>query len=204
MRTIRLGVLAVALLAAGCGTPGGDSGDNTEKAEQSKKNSAKVDVAKAGDVTLTIWDQEVRGGQKKQITQLNKDVPGHVSERDDQARREVVRRPQYDPQARGLRAQGSRHRRGEPGAPGHGRARHGRAAQADGRLRRRLRLERPLVQDAARPQPLLLRRQAVRLRRPLRRLAAGRDRRRLLQQGQGRLRPQDVRRLRAEPGGREG
>ena len=63
MRTIRLGVLAVALLAAGCGTPGGDSGDNTEKAEQSKKNSAKVDVAKAGDVTLTIWDQEVRGGQ---------------------------------------------------------------------------------------------------------------------------------------------
>jgi raffinose/stachyose/melibiose transport system substrate-binding protein len=30
-----------------------------------------VDVAKAGPVTLTIWDQEVRGGQKKQITELN-------------------------------------------------------------------------------------------------------------------------------------
>ena len=65
--------LALALLAAGCGTPGGDSGDNTEKAEESKKNSAKVDVAKAGDVTLTIWDQEVRGGQAKQIKQLNAD-----------------------------------------------------------------------------------------------------------------------------------
>ena len=66
-------LVAVAALVAGCGTPGGDSGDNTEKAEESKKNSAKVDVAKAGNVTLTIWDQEVRGGQKKQITQLNKD-----------------------------------------------------------------------------------------------------------------------------------
>ena len=66
-------LVAVAALVAGCGTPGGDSGDNAEKAEESKKSSAKVDVAKAGDVTLTIWDQEVRGGQKKQITQLNKD-----------------------------------------------------------------------------------------------------------------------------------
>lgn len=75
MRTIRRGALAgvmvVALLAAGCGTPGGESGDNTKKAEESKKNSAKIDVAKAGDVTLTIWDQEVRGGQAKQIKRLN-------------------------------------------------------------------------------------------------------------------------------------
>ena len=61
----------IATLAAGCGTPGGESGDNAKKSEESKKNSAKVDVAKAGDVTLTIWDQEVRGGQKKQITRLN-------------------------------------------------------------------------------------------------------------------------------------
>ena len=62
-------VLAVAL--AGCGTPGGSSGDNAKKAEQSKKNSAKIDVAKAGNVTLTVWDQEVRGGQAKQIKRLN-------------------------------------------------------------------------------------------------------------------------------------
>ena len=32
-----------------------------------KENAAKVDVAKAGDVTLTVWDQEVRGGQAAQI-----------------------------------------------------------------------------------------------------------------------------------------
>jgi raffinose/stachyose/melibiose transport system substrate-binding protein len=70
-RKLGLGLVALALLAGGCGTPGGDSGDNTKKAEESKKNSAKIDVAKAGNVTLTIWDQEVRGGQAKQIKRLN-------------------------------------------------------------------------------------------------------------------------------------
>ena len=57
--------------AAGCGTPGGDEGDNAEKAEESNANAAKVDVSKAGDVTLTVWDQEVRGGQARQIKRLN-------------------------------------------------------------------------------------------------------------------------------------
>src|SRR4051794_18716729 len=66
-----IALLAALAVLAGCGTPGGDSGDNTKKADEAKKNSAKVDVAKAGNVTLTIWDQEVRGGQKKQITKLN-------------------------------------------------------------------------------------------------------------------------------------
>jgi raffinose/stachyose/melibiose transport system substrate-binding protein len=65
-----LALLAL-VLVAGCGTPGGDGDDNAKQAEESKQNSAKVDVAKAGDVTLTIWDQEVRGGQAKQIKQLN-------------------------------------------------------------------------------------------------------------------------------------
>ncbi len=64
-------LVVLAALVAGCGTPGGDSGDNTKKAEESKKNSAKIDVAKAGNVTLTIWDQEVRGGQAAQIKRLN-------------------------------------------------------------------------------------------------------------------------------------
>jgi raffinose/stachyose/melibiose transport system substrate-binding protein len=72
MRIHRVAVLAAAtLLAAGCGTPGGDSGDNAEKAKESNANAAKVDVAKAGDVTLTVWDQEVRGGQAAQIKRLN-------------------------------------------------------------------------------------------------------------------------------------
>jgi raffinose/stachyose/melibiose transport system substrate-binding protein len=63
---------ATAALAAGCGaSPGGNSGDNKEKAQTARENSKKIDVAKAGDVTLTVWDQEVRGGQAKQIKQLN-------------------------------------------------------------------------------------------------------------------------------------
>jgi raffinose/stachyose/melibiose transport system substrate-binding protein len=63
---------ATAALATGCGaSPGGSGGDNTEKAQQARESSKKIDVAKAGDVTLTVWDQEVRGGQAKQIKQLN-------------------------------------------------------------------------------------------------------------------------------------
>jgi hypothetical protein len=47
-RSLAFLVALLATLVAGCGTPGGDSGDNTKKAEESKKNSAKIDVAKAG------------------------------------------------------------------------------------------------------------------------------------------------------------
>ena len=63
----------LAALATGCGaSPGGSGGDNKEKADEARQSSKQVDVAKAGDVTLTVWDQEVRGGQRKQITQLNR------------------------------------------------------------------------------------------------------------------------------------
>jgi raffinose/stachyose/melibiose transport system substrate-binding protein len=65
---VLLGLLA---LLAGCGTPGGDSGDNAKKAQQEEQTSHKIDVAKAGNVTLTVWDQEVRGGQRRQIERLN-------------------------------------------------------------------------------------------------------------------------------------
>ena len=66
-------MLAVALaVLAGCGSPGEDSSDTADKANQeAQKTVQKPDVAAAGDVTLTIWDQEVRGGQAKQIKQLN-------------------------------------------------------------------------------------------------------------------------------------
>jgi raffinose/stachyose/melibiose transport system substrate-binding protein len=75
MRTHRLIVLALAaaaLAGSGCGTPGGDGGDNAEQTRERNEQSAKIDVAKAGNVTLTVWDQEVRGGQARQIKQLNK------------------------------------------------------------------------------------------------------------------------------------
>jgi raffinose/stachyose/melibiose transport system substrate-binding protein len=63
--------LGLAALVAGCGTPGGD-GDQ-EPAEQAKRSAEPIDVAKAGDVTLTVWDQEVRGGQAAQIKRLNRE-----------------------------------------------------------------------------------------------------------------------------------
>lgn len=73
MRIVRwMTPVAVAALLAGCGaSPGGSGGDTAQKAKTAKENSKKIDVSKAGDVTLTVWDQEVRGGQKKQIQQLN-------------------------------------------------------------------------------------------------------------------------------------
>jgi raffinose/stachyose/melibiose transport system substrate-binding protein len=61
----KLLVVLVALLA-GCGAPGEEAPD-----QAAQDDAKKIDVAAAGDVTLTIWDQEVRGGQRRQIEQLN-------------------------------------------------------------------------------------------------------------------------------------
>ncbi len=58
--------LLLAALVAGCGAPGEEAPD-----QPANREAEKVDVAKAGDVTLTVWDQEVRGGQRRQIEQLN-------------------------------------------------------------------------------------------------------------------------------------
>jgi raffinose/stachyose/melibiose transport system substrate-binding protein len=65
-----LAVLAVVVAACGA-TPGGDN-KNDGNAQQQQEPVKKFDPAKAGNVTLTVWDQEVRGGQRKQITELNR------------------------------------------------------------------------------------------------------------------------------------
>ena len=57
----------LALLIAGCGAPGEDAPEN----DRGSATQAKIDVSKAGPVTLTVWDQEVRGGQRRQIETLN-------------------------------------------------------------------------------------------------------------------------------------
>ncbi len=64
--------LALTALVAGCGAPGDDSDDNASQATPAATAAAKPDIAALGDVTLTIWDQEVRGGQKAQIEELSK------------------------------------------------------------------------------------------------------------------------------------
>ena len=128
-------LLLLLALLAGCGTPGGDSSDNAEKAEKAEKSSRKIDVSKAGNVTLTVWDQEVRGGPAAPDRAAQRRLPGALSERDDQARREVVHRPQHDAQARRLRRQGAGRRAGQPGPSRDGRACQGRPAAAARRLR---------------------------------------------------------------------
>lgn len=61
---------ALALAAGGCGSPGGSGDSGSDTTEQATK---KPDIAKKGKVTLTVWDQEVRGGAAKQIKALNKE-----------------------------------------------------------------------------------------------------------------------------------
>ena len=74
--TARTLVLALGLTAliAGCGGAPGedDSGNDKAQATPTETVTAKPDISAAGDVTLTVWDQEVRGGQKAQIEELNK------------------------------------------------------------------------------------------------------------------------------------
>lgn len=70
-----IAAVALTALVAGCGgAPGSDdSGDNdAANATPTATVAEKPDIAALGDVTLTVWDQEVRGGQRKQIEELNK------------------------------------------------------------------------------------------------------------------------------------
>ncbi len=68
-----LAALALSALVAGCGgAPGGDSEDKKAAATPVATAEAKPDIAAAGDVTLTVWDQNVRGGQNAEIEELNK------------------------------------------------------------------------------------------------------------------------------------
>ena len=69
VRLLAATVAASALvLTAGC-APG--TGTTSAKAT-SPAGKVKTDAAKLGSVTLTVWDQEVRGGQNDEITALNK------------------------------------------------------------------------------------------------------------------------------------
>lgn len=59
-----LGVLGLAACAPG------SSGTNTSSSQPVASGQVTTDAAKLGDVTLTVWDQEVRGGQEKQMSTL--------------------------------------------------------------------------------------------------------------------------------------
>ena len=59
-----------ALALAACAPGGGSSGSSSSSDKPA--SSVTTDAAKLGDVTLTVWDQEVRGGQEKQMSTLIK------------------------------------------------------------------------------------------------------------------------------------
>lgn len=65
--TTLAGCLALTACAPGASTDTATSGATTGASAA----AVKTDAASLGNVTLTVWDQEVRGGQAKQITQLN-------------------------------------------------------------------------------------------------------------------------------------
>ncbi len=61
--------LAALAFTAAC-APGGGTSTSTTSATTSQA-AVVTDAAAMGDVTLTVWDQEVRGGQNEQIEALN-------------------------------------------------------------------------------------------------------------------------------------
>ncbi|MGH3703423.1 MAG: ABC transporter substrate-binding protein [Agromyces sp.] len=65
MNAAALGGAALILALAGCAPGTGSTGGNESSGEIS------TDISGVGDVTLTVWDQEVRGGQNEQMEQLN-------------------------------------------------------------------------------------------------------------------------------------
>ncbi len=56
------------LVLGACAPGGSDSSSSSAPVESSSVNT---DAASLGDVTLTVWDQEVRGGQDEQMSTLN-------------------------------------------------------------------------------------------------------------------------------------
>ncbi|GAB3811342.1 extracellular solute-binding protein [Kribbella italica] len=66
MKVVALAAAAL-LLATACAP-----GSETPEGGASAPSSVKTDAASLGDVSLTVWDQEVRGGQAAQMAELNK------------------------------------------------------------------------------------------------------------------------------------
>jgi raffinose/stachyose/melibiose transport system substrate-binding protein len=68
---LALALVSTALVASACSAPGSGNAAPTNTGQP--KASVATNPAKAGKVTLTVWDQEVRGGQDAEVTKLNKE-----------------------------------------------------------------------------------------------------------------------------------
>ena len=171
-RTTLVALLAGAGLALGACAPGG-SADGSDESARPAPGAVKTDAASLGDVTLTVWDQEVRGGQEKQMATLNaefqKKYPNITIKRVSRS---------FDDLVKTLRLALTRRRRpgrgaGQQHALADGGVRQGRPARQPRPLRRGLRLGQALPAVGAQRRVLLARRQDLRLRVALRH-AAGR------------------------------
>jgi len=64
--------VALAALVAACGAaPGSNNAAKKKNAQPTATATSAPDIAKAGPVTLTVWDQKVRSGQNAQMKRLN-------------------------------------------------------------------------------------------------------------------------------------
>jgi raffinose/stachyose/melibiose transport system substrate-binding protein len=73
MRSRPTSLLAVAGLIGAVALSACTPGSNSDSGQSSAPTGqVSTDASKMGDVTLTVWDQEIRGGQKAQIEELNK------------------------------------------------------------------------------------------------------------------------------------
>lgn len=66
-RALLAGVAAATVFALAACAPGSDGGGGS----QTDPSDVETDIASMGDVTLTVWDQEVRTGQDKALQALN-------------------------------------------------------------------------------------------------------------------------------------
>ncbi|MFI7612342.1 extracellular solute-binding protein [Nonomuraea terrae] len=71
-RTLPLFAAITAITTALAGCAPGSSAPPASPSAQPSASAVRTDAAALGDVTLTVWDQEVRGGQAAQMEQLNK------------------------------------------------------------------------------------------------------------------------------------
>jgi len=72
MRTRPTTLLATAGLIGAVAMAACTPGSNSDTAAPTATGEVTTDASKLGTVTLTVWDQEVRGGQAAQIQELNK------------------------------------------------------------------------------------------------------------------------------------
>ena len=167
-KTIVAAAAALLLTAAAC-TPGSDSPSGGASAP----STVKTDAAALGDVQLTVWDQEVRGGQAAQMAELVKQFQAKYPN----IKITRVSRS-FDDLKTTLRLALSGNNapdvvQANNGRVGHGRVRQGGSVGAAGRVGEGVRLGQPVPGLGAAVLALLGRRQDLRRGQPVR-AAAGR------------------------------